>query len=505
MKLIGLLGFLDLQWFSPKVTVWLTPIWVIGVGALMGLLTLVLLWGLFALVSRRWVARISAAVREGPLWWIFWTFVVLAAFGVLGFAVARNPRQVIASIWRLPYVGSRTYSFDVDAEDRQKPVDVRFRNAELHRLTLKSDVVLTVSSHPHQQSDEGVAIEVPGGEEYTWTKGPKSGDLFAAEEISRLYVTNPTGEPTVLTVTVVTNVAYPEAFAIPMTASIVLALFLLYFIQQALLPKMSAVALATAKSEMAQPLFLINLALGAFLLALFIWIPYGTFGEDIKVLKDSGMITIMVLAMITALWAASTSVAEEIEGRTALTVLSKPIGRRQFILGKFTGIVWVVVVMFVILGVVFLITVAYKPVYDARESAKQLPSWQECHHAMVQTVPGLTLALMETVVLAALSVAIATRLPMLANFIICFTVYVLGHLTPAIVQSSYNEFEPVEFAGQLLATIVPNLEHFNIQAAVATGQEVPHVYLAVSLLYCILYGTVALLLALVMFEDRDLT
>jgi hypothetical protein len=160
--------------------------------------------------------------------------------------------------------------------------------------------------------------------------------------------------------------------------------------------------------------------------------------------------------------------------------------------------------MFIILGVVFLITVSYKPVYDAREVSKLDPLWQESHLAVVNTIPGLVLAFMETIVLAAVSVAISTRLPLLANFIICFGVYALGHLTPAIVQSSLGEFEPVEFVGQLLATIVPNLENFNIQAAIATGREVPYDYLLGSLLYCILYGTVAMLLALVLFEDRDL-
>ena len=128
-----------------------------------------------------------------------------------------------------------------------------------------------------------------------------------------------------------------------------------YFLLQFALPKMSAVAISTAKSEISQPLFLINLLIGIFLLLLFIWIPYNTFGEDIKVLKDSGMTLIMVLCIIQAVWAASSSVADEIEGRTALTVLSKPIARWQFILGKYAGICWAVAVMFVILGAIFLI------------------------------------------------------------------------------------------------------------------------------------------------------
>jgi hypothetical protein len=48
------------------------------------------------------------------------------------------------------------------------------------------------------------------------------------------------------------------------------------------------------------------------------------------------------------------------------------------------------------------------------------------------------------------------------------------------------------------------LDHFNIQAAVAGGKRVPADYLAWALLYCVLYSAVAMLLALILFEDRDL-
>ena len=123
---------------------------------------------------------------------------------------------------------------------------------------------------------------------------------------------------------------------------------------------------------------------------------------------------------------------------------------------------------------------------------------------MVSIIPGLLLVFMETLVLASLSVAISTRLNLLANFTICLTIYLLGHLTPLVVQSSMSSFDIVRFFGQLIATIFPNLEHFNIQAAVAAGVPVPYEYLGWAFFYCLVYSVIALLLALIMFEDRDL-
>src|SRR5690606_31173009 len=137
--------------------------------------------------------------------------------------------------------------------------------------------------------------------------------------------------------------------------------------QQAFFPKLSAVALSTAKSEIAQPMYLIIALVGALLLWLFIFIPYYTLGDDIKMLKNSGLTLILVLCIIQAIWAASNSIADEIERRTALTVLSKPLSRWQFILGKYAGIMWANAALFLILSLVFLARVAYKPVYDTKE------------------------------------------------------------------------------------------------------------------------------------------
>jgi ABC-type transport system involved in multi-copper enzyme maturation permease subunit len=266
----------------------------------------------------------------------------------------------------------------------------------------------------------------------------------------------------------------------------------------------SVIALATAKEAVAQPLYLLALLGGMCLLLLYVYIPYNTFGEDVKMYKDSGLTTIMVLSILVALWTASVSVADEIEGRTALTLLSKPISRRQFVLGKFFGIVWSVLLMYIVLGAWMLIWVSYKVVYDARETANPEPSWQSCNAEMIGTVAGLVLAFLETVVLTAISVAISTRLSMLPNLVICGAIYVLGHLGPLIVQSSAGQNEFVAFFGRVIGVIVPVLEHFNIQAAVAGGVSVPPHYLAWALLYCVLYSTAMMLLALILFEDRDL-
>jgi len=246
------------------------------------------------------------------------------------------------------------------------------------------------------------------------------------------------------------------------------------------------------------------LAIGVFALIVFPFVSYNTFGEDVKMLKAEGLTLIKVLAIVLALWTASVSVAEEIEGRTALTLLSKPVGRRHLILGKFLGILVPVAILFVVLGVVFLATVSFKVVYDARETSNPEPTPVECRNEMLQVSPGLGLAFMEAVVLASVSVAISTRMPMLPNLVICMAVYMLGHLVPTLVTSLEGQFPLVSFAGWFLAAVLPGLENFNMETGISTGQFVPLVYLGGAAIYCLLYTLAALLVALLLFEDRDL-
>ena len=333
----------------------------------------------------------------------------------------------------------------------------------------------------------------------------EDGDLTAKSVISKIYLSNVGPDPATVGVFVRYVPQYSQVVCIPVTALGIVVIFLVYIVQRMASPRMFAVALSTFKSEVAQPLFALVVSGGVCALIAFVWIPYNTFGEDIKMLKDTGLTLILVLSIVLALWSASTSVAEEIEGRTALTVLSKPLNRRSFVIGKYVGIVWTLLLVYLVFSIVFMAAVAYKPIYDAKEASMGTPEWQTCYLEMIRLAPGLVLAFMEALVFTALSVAISTRLPLLANMTICLVIYALGHLTPLVVESSMEGagFGIIRLFAQLIATVFPNLELFNIQAAIR-GVDVPFVYLGWAFSYCAIYSLIAMLLALIMFEDRDL-
>jgi len=285
---------------------------------------------------------------------------------------------------------------------------------------------------------------------------------------------------------------------------ILVLLFAVFMIYRQLFPRAAAVTWTTAQDAVFQPLFWLLLSVGAFILAFFPFLPYFTLGDDLKVVKENGLQLISVLAMFQALWVASTSIFQELEGKTALLILSKPIGRREYIFGKFFGVLGPVALMFIILGVVFLASVSFKVVHESRESGLPVPTSEQCYDQIVHIAPGLALAFMATCVIASIAVAISTRLPILPNIVICLSIYMIGNLVPMMVNQGDSAYGLVTWMGQFFATIFPVLDYFAVYPAIATEDPIPLNYMFGCAAYAILYSSVAMLISLLMFEDRDL-
>ena len=483
----------------------LPPIWLLGMGAIVAIAVILLAWGALLLLSPRAAAEAKLSLRDGFAGPMAWLLLTLSAL-----AVALTPLVPLdaigRSLARLLAAQGAQQSIDIAPRAVLQEIPIDLRPQELESFELQSDAPLTVRT---QQPIEGFAlvkvpdVELSAATPWQWKRSEGRMNPFLGQR-AKLEATNSSDKSVRLTIRSRLVPEFSQTAILPWTAVTLLTIAGFYLLFRLVPRRIAAVASATTKEAIGQPIFAVAIIVGAVLLMAFIVIPYNTFGEDVKMLKDSGLTLVKVLALLVVVWTASVSVADEIEGRTALTVLSKPLTRRQFILGKFAGLVLVALLVFLILGSVLLMTTSLKVVYDAREGAKVDPLWRDCADEMITVVPGLVLSLLETILLAAVSLAVSTRLGMIPNLIVCFTVYALGHLVPLIVQSSVGKFAIVRFVGQLFATILPVLEHFTIEAAVVGGVPVPWSYLGWAALYAALYSTVALLVALILFQDRDL-
>jgi hypothetical protein len=303
-------------------------------------------------------------------------------------------------------------------------------------------------------------------------------------------------------------------------------------------PKGGAVAVAAFREGYRQPMFWLLVAGALALMFISPVVPYFTFGEDHKMVEELGYDTIMLFSALFGILAASMSISEEIEGRTAITLMSKPVSRRQFLLGKFVGIFVAVLFMVTLLGWAFdwslVFTHWYQRVdplplplplrdlllarslpHEAADFAHGIDLW---NFDAFRTSPGLILGSCQAMVLLAIAVSLATRLPMVVNLVTCLAVYFLGHLTPVLVQIAQHHYandvaglpvsQMLSFMAQLFDALLPGLDFFSLGPAVVREAPLPMVpfllYVGSVVLYGVLYTLIALVFGLVLFEDRDL-
>lgn len=290
-------------------------------------------------------------------------------------------------------------------------------------------------------------------------------------------------------------------------------------------PKTMAVAQAAYRETIRQPLFWILLLLAMFFMFLSTFIPYFTLGEDLKMVKDLELDMILVPTLIVTIFTTSVSIAEEIEGRTAITLLSKPVARRQFLLGKYFGVLMAAGLMVLILTVFMSWTINYKIDMDhidrppdSPEIASMTSALEFLPGVVVQgaryvalifadlqgMAPGVVLSFCQVAILTSIAVALATRLPMVVNVVVCIAIFAMGHLTHVLqVISADNKL--VNFVAQIFATILPGLNYFNVGPAIVGEVNVPWGgYVLPALIHGVIFTLIALLLGLILFEDRDL-
>ncbi len=471
----------------------------------------VVVWALLFCSSPRFLGELRALFFEGIGLYMLSTLAGISLIALASTFLVDKPMVAIQGIPQLFAANDQTFPFPVagakgdDQEGEFQKIELRYDPALLGQVEINSNRRLILTDAPSLGESRIKPQTIEAKRPLIWTS-KKGGDecplpLVAGAEI---YVQNQEIDPATLEIRVVSIPIVRQSATFILVAVFVTVFGLLFMLMQAVSPKVAAIALSAAKSELSQPLPIILTIIVALSILLFVFLPFHTLGEDIKLLKDCGVTLILIAATFQAVWSASTSVNEEIEGRTALTLLSKPIHRRSFIIGKILGVVWIVMLMFMVLGTVELLSVAYKPIYEARENSLEQPDWQQCHQEMMQTIPGLALAFFQSVVLGAFSVALGTRFGLLANFTICFSIYLLGHLTPTIVDSAAGGLPLVEFFSQLISAVIPNLSHFSMEAAIDADVSIPWSVIASVLIYTTIYGVAATLIGLLLFEDRDL-
>jgi hypothetical protein len=303
-----------------------------------------------------------------------------------------------------------------------------------------------------------------------------------------------------------------------------------------------------------QPIFLLLLT-GSVLFEIFLAVPYYfAFGDEMKLVKTSALAVMLLAGLFGAVLSASSSLAREIRSGTALAVLSKPVGRAQFLLAKFTGLAagmtllayvnmvgvmlasWMafdaygktnllaigifsgaIAVAYLLAGfsnyflrrpfvsdcVFALIAMVTIGAFIIFQFTTQMQSLGEQAAVDWRLVPAGILILFALWILSAIAVACSTRLDMIATLAICSAVFLVG------LMSDYLFGLPAakgNWWASTLYSIVPNWQLFWLADALETGKTTFHwAYVGKAFGYVVFYAGAALALAVALFDERELS
>ena len=213
-----------------------------------------------------------------------------------------------------------------------------------------------------------------------------------------------------------------------------------------------------------------------------------TIGDATKIMKDVGLFAIQMFGALIAVMMSVLMISREFEQRTIHTILSKPVGRLQYLLGKYFGLLTIIGAMLGLMTIALVLIIF-------------LFSFQ----IDFLLTFGAVMTLLEMSILCAFAVLFATVTKPILGSVLTLSAFALGHLTGALwLLRDRLDNAVADVVIPVLYYIMPNLEIFNFKTEVVHGLVIPWGAAVLAVVYAILYSAVLLLAAWMQFKSKDI-
>ena len=216
--------------------------------------------------------------------------------------------------------------------------------------------------------------------------------------------------------------------------------------------------------------------------------------EEARLTTDLGLAGMSLFSVIIAVFVGVNLVYKELERKTVYSIIPKPIHRYQFVVGKFLGMVITLVVQLVVMTLVLLVVMAVQEAPIGGPLARMV-----------------ALILLEVVVITAVAVLFSSFSTPFLSGLFTAGIFVVGR-NVADIRLAADRMDNRHLATLLktISRVVPDLRYFYATGAQAvTGHVSVHGafpdwgYVVGAAVYAVLYATLALMLAALLFSRRD--
>lgn len=212
--------------------------------------------------------------------------------------------------------------------------------------------------------------------------------------------------------------------------------------------------------------------------------------QESKFISDLGLSSMLVFGGIIAIFIGVGLVYKEIDKRTIYNLLSKPVRRHQFILGKYAGLCLTLIVnsSVMVLGTVLALAYVNRGFVSIQ----------------VAILPAAYLILLELAVMIAVALLFSTfTTPMLAT-LFSFSVYVIGHFSADLkLAAALSQSAMVKVVLNTLYYVLPNFANFGYITGASHAKMAPAMMVLSATIYAAIYISALLSASVIIFEQRN--
>jgi ABC-type transport system involved in multi-copper enzyme maturation permease subunit len=254
------------------------------------------------------------------------------------------------------------------------------------------------------------------------------------------------------------------------------------------LPRIWTIA-KNAFREAVRDRILYNLILFVLLITLSaIFLGEMTAGQEARVIVDLGLSSVLVFGTFISIFVGVSLVWKEIEKRTIYSIFSKPVGRSEFIIGKYLGLCLTLLVNVAVMGVG--VTLALLYVGGQRFAAA---IW-----------PAVLLIFLELTITTAVGIMFSSFSTPALSALLTFFVFVIGHFSASLRDMAAElGSDRAKFIFDATYYLVPNLSHFSYITETASGIAAPGAMIGGAVIYAIVYDVILLTVTIVIFSRRN--
>ncbi|MBU1582580.1 MAG: ABC transporter permease [Proteobacteria bacterium] len=252
--------------------------------------------------------------------------------------------------------------------------------------------------------------------------------------------------------------------------------------------KIMAIALNTFRESIRDRIFYSLLFFAVVLILFSMVLSNLTIGDPLKIIKDFGLGSISIVGTLIAIFVGIGMVYKEMEKRTIFVILSKPLARWQFLIGKYFGLSLTILVEVAVMSILlFVLCFLYVP---------QVP-W----NLLYAIIP----IFFEIVLILAVAFLFSTFSTSFLSGMFTLSIFIIGHFTRDLKSIAQTTQDAVFQAfSNVLYYVLPNLEYLNYKTRVVHHLGITIFEVMLSLVYAIFYTTVVLLIAIFIFQRRDI-